>query len=1083
MTALSEYRARVERDYTSRKATEHTYRPALQRFLESLQVNVVASNEPKREACGAPDFAVTRTTVHGPMTLGYIETKHIGVALADVEKTEQIERYLQALNNFILTDYLDFRWYLSGELHRSARLGRTTQRRQLVFDPAGAEEVMNLLRDFLAHRAAPIRHPEELAQRLARLTHLVRDLIANAFTIDAASTLLKDLKTAFAEVLLPELSVAEFSDMLAQTIAYGLFAARANHTLTSPFRRQDAAREIPKTNPFLRRLFTAISGPELDDEPFVGIVDDLAQLLGDADMEAILADFGTRNDPVVDFYETFLAAYDPKARERRGVYYTPRSVVSYIVRAVDRVLRSQFGLIDGVGDTQEIKHVREDGSEERLPRVLLLDPALGSGTFLYALISLVRDEFRRQNNAGKWSGYVHDHLLPRVFGFELLMAPYAVAHLKLGLQLAALDMPSNERRDWAYEPRPDERLGIYLTNSLEQAAHKSHLLFGEYISEEANAAAEIKRDRPIMVVLGNPPYSGHSANKGKWITDLVADYKRGVPGLDKPAQAKWLQDDYVKFIRFGQWRIDRTGEGVLAYVTNHAYLDNPTFRGMRSQLLSSFGDIYILNLHGSTKRRERAPGGGPDQNVFDIQQGVAIGIFIKRSGTSTGGKLHFADLWGTRDQKYEWLLREDLATTPWTTFDPRPPLYLFVPEDAPLRVEYEQGWSIADIMSENGDPAPGIVTTHDEFAISWSRDEAEAKVKRFLATRSEGEARQLWRLCSQAQWNYDRAKKELASGGWLKEIKPILYRPFDVRWTVFNPNIAVHRRERVMRHMLDGKNLGLVTTRTVEVGRGFEHILCTRYLIQHHSVSIKEVNFLFPLYVHPSEDEISSGLYKRSDIRPNVSPRFTREIESRFGWSFINSGRGDLQSTFGPEDVFAYCYAVLHSPSYREHYRELLRRDFPRIPLTDESTLFRTLVARGHELVGLHLLESPPVKRALTRYPVPGPNLVESGYPIYLPSGAPSPDGTGAVASGRIYISKHDSKRGKRGQYFEGIVPEVWAFEIGGTRVCEKWLKDRQGRALSGTDIAHFEEIVVAIAETLRLMREIDAAITRWPML
>src|SRR5947209_5208683 len=427
-------------------------------------------------------------------------------------------------------------------------------------------------------------------------------------------------------------------------------------------------------------------------------------------MEAVLADFGRhtrREDPIVHFYETFLAQYDPKLKELRGVYYTPEPVVSYIVRSVDSLLRTHFDCPDGLADTSSVSstYIDENGETQSIssPRVLLLDPACGTGTFLYNVIEHIRENYRQSGNAGMWSGYVREHLLPRLFGFELLMAPYAVAHLKLGMQLAALDLPKEERSNWTYDFASDERLGVYLTNTLEQAFSRSKLLLGGFISDEANEAARVKQDYPVMVVLGNPPYSGHSANKGEWVTDLLHgdDGRSGkkvgnyfeVDGKSLGERnPKYLNDDYVKFIRFAQWRIEQTGYGILAFITNHGYLDNPTFRGMRQSLMQSFDEIYVLDLHGNSKKKERSPDGSKDENVFDIQQGVAIGIFVKRQGnrnTSHMATVRHADLWGVREvyekvgqgqklvgDKYYWLVENDIKTTQWTKLEPQAPFYL-----------------------------------------------------------------------------------------------------------------------------------------------------------------------------------------------------------------------------------------------------------------------------------------------------------------------------------------------------------------------------------------------------------------------
>ncbi|MCK4283234.1 MAG: N-6 DNA methylase [Candidatus Brocadiae bacterium] len=631
-------------------ATEHTHRPALKELLEALAPALTATNEPKRVECGAPDFVVSRKP--GPVTVGYVECKDVGQSLDKWEEDEQLRRYRRSLENLVLTDYAEFRWYVDGELRATARLGRVGNDGAFRLDKDGPSAVEGLLGDFLAHEAIAISSPKTLAERMARITHMIRDVIVQVFETHNPSHILSDLRKGFARVLIPDLErpekTAQFADMYAQTITYGLFAARCNHP-GGPFTRQAAAAEIPKTNPFLRKLFDVITGVDFGEEPYAPFVEDLVQVLHAADMDGILAEFGTatrRKDPVFHFYETFLATYDRKLREARGVYYTPEPVVSYLVRSVDWLLKDKFGMPLGLADSALIDYERmEEGQKVKgqCHRLLVLDPACGTGTFLYAVVDHIREWFREHNNAGLWSGYVRKHLLPRIFGFELLVAPYAVAHLKLGMQLAAMDLPEEERKEWAYDFSGDERLGIYLTNTLSKPEGISQTLPGPFriISDEANAAAEIKRDLPIMVVLGNPPYSGHSANKGAWIDNLLKkryplaggarrqSYYEVDGGPLRERNPKWLQDDYVKFIRWAQSRIDHTGAGILAFITNHGYLDNPTFRGMRQSLMETFDEIYIVDLHGSAKKREMCPDGSKDQNVFDIQQGVAICLMVK----------------------------------------------------------------------------------------------------------------------------------------------------------------------------------------------------------------------------------------------------------------------------------------------------------------------------------------------------------------------------------------------------------------------------------------------------------------------
>ncbi len=660
---LLKYLREIEEVLRAGNATEHTYRPALKELLEAVAKKITATNEPRREKCGAPDYVISSDTRHGPFTIGYVEAKDVGKRLDEVERSEQLTRYRAFLPNLILTDYLEFRWYVEGVPRGAARLARVGKAGKLERDKDGSENVRQLLRAFLEREAASIGTPQELAQRLARLTHMIRDIIIAAIEGGHASNTLRDLRKAFAQTLIPDLEqpekIADFADMYAQTIAYGLFAARCNHRGPTPFRRLGAAAEIPKTNPFLRKLFETITGADLDEEPYAGFVDDVATLLAHADMGSVLEHFGKRTrrqDPVVHFYETFLAAYDPKLRQARGVYYTPEPVVSYIVSSVDHILKTRFGCEQGLADTSVCQYKREGRNGQRVkqttPRVLILDPACGTGTFLYAVVDHIREQFMARGDAGMWSGYVKKHLLPRLFGFELLMAPYAVAHFKLGMQLAGQDLPSDAlRKKWAYDfaGGKKDRLKVYLTNTLEGIERAIPDLFGWYkiISDEANSAREIKRDLPIMVVMGNPPYTGHSANQswrienGKrlptFIGKLIRDYHSvdGHPlGERNP---KWLQDDYVKFIRWGSWRIERSGAGILAFITNHGYLDNPTFRGMRQRLMKTFDEIYIMNLHGNTKKRECVPedvqqslGISPkDGNVFDIQQGVAICLMVK----------------------------------------------------------------------------------------------------------------------------------------------------------------------------------------------------------------------------------------------------------------------------------------------------------------------------------------------------------------------------------------------------------------------------------------------------------------------
>ena len=1087
---------RTFRDYTRAlqdsldhgDATEHTHRPALKTLLEAAYPGVVATNEPSRIECGAPDLAISRNGV----TVGYVEAKALGVSLDEIERDsrranpatlngKQLKRYTQSLPNLALTNYTEFRWYVDGERLSIARLADEDGGGRLSADRAGISETDEMLTAFMERSPELVSSPQDLALRMARLTHMIRGIVETGFARGEVSQDLRDLYEASKNALVPDLDASDFADMFAQTLAYGLFAARVNHP-AGDFRRQDAAYHIPQTNPFVRQLFSVIVGPSLDNEPFVSFVDDLVSLLDGADMDAILSNFGSRDalqDPIMHFYETFLAAYDPAERERRGVYYTPEPVVSYIVRSVDHLLRQRLDCPDGLADYsmtgyKTLEYDERDKEDKTVARqahrVLILDPACGTGSFLYAVIDHIRGRYREGGNAGMWDGYVREHLLKRIFGFELLMAPYTMAHLKLGMQLAALDVPEEHRADWAYEFGAGERLGIYLTNALDRVEIQQHQP-GPYrvIAEEANSATEIKRDLPIMVVLGNPPYSGHSANASRrdgkltWIGELIENYKRVRDRMLGERNPKWLQDDYVKFIRFGQWRIQQTGAGILAFITNNGYLDNPTFRGMRQQLMDTFTDIYLLDLHGNAKKKERAPDGGPDQNVFDIQQGVSIALFVKQPDKIGPATVHHADLYGTREAKYATLSASDVSTTEWELLEPRSPRYMFKPWDNELEDEYEQWPKITEVMPVN---SVGVVTGQDKVAIRWSRDE-------------------MIRVARDLPFPADEGMDD-------KLVTQVLYRPFDMRYTYYSGSVITRRREEVMRHMLAGENLGLMFMRQVAVNDTYSHFGLSRYIVDNRSFySNRGIMSFAPLYTYTPErgipensEDAQSRLNEPVKREHNLSSAFIESLEESLGLRFVEDGRGDLYKTFGPDDALHYIYAVFHSTAYRKRYDQFLRADFPRVPITGDVDLFRALAGLGCNLAGVHLMESPVPNGALVSYPVTGDNVVERAHPKYFAPGDTLTGEDAPIERGRVYISANGRGRrhDKRGQYFEGIAPEVWESRIGGYQPLHKWLSDRKGRELTFGDVEHYKRIVAALETTAHLVDDVDAAIadTNW---
>ncbi|HKW64363.1 MAG TPA: type ISP restriction/modification enzyme [Candidatus Acidoferrum sp.] len=1073
---VAQYLSEIQHNLSSGIAREQTYRPALKDLIEALDSSIDAFNDPKHIEVGAPDFTIRRKGHATGFPVGWIETKDVGDDLDKTEKSEQLQRYF-GLHNLILTDYLEFRWYVDGKLRLDARLASVSGGKRLRREPKGDPGLLALLHEFLAYSLATLYTPKDLAQRMAKLAHIIRDLLLRALETEPVSGRLHNQFEAFRETLIPDLKPDQFSDMYAQTIAYGLFAARCQTLASSrDFSRAAAADLIPRTNPFLRRLFREIAF-ELDPrvQPFV---DDLVALLRHAEIRRVMEDFGkrtAREDPVVHFYEDFLQEYDSKVREMRGVYYTPEPIVSYIVRSVDHLLKTKFDKPLGLADKD----------------VLILDPACGTGTFLYYVIRHIYDAIVAGGQRGQWNSYVSENLLKRVFGFELLMAPYAVAHLKLGLLLQEL----------GYKFESEERLGIYLTNTLEEAVKKAQqvLAFADYISAEGEAANSIKREKKIMVVLGNPPYSGHSANRSwemipdpktkkpkkvlTFIGRLMQDYYQvdGRPLGEK--NPKWLQDDYVKFIRFGQWRIDLTGYGILAFITNHGYLDNPTFRGMRQQLMHTFSEIGILDLHGNAKKKETAPDGSKDENVFDIQQGVAIGICLKEPNTTNVPQVQRADLWGEREAKYRTLFEIDIRTTKWERLFPQPPAYLYVPQSTELLNEYEQGWKVSDMFPVN---SVGIVSARDGLAVGWTREELWKVVQDF-ANISADEAREKYDLGPDAQdWKVKDAQQDvLKSGPKRNLLVPILYRPFDTRFTYYtgeSRGFICRPRAEVMPHMLQARNVGLLWTRPMSPTYRFS-VLATRSPIDQCAVGNKTagagISYLAPLYLStptetqkPSQgrllpDELESAHEHGKDGKPNLDRHILSQMERRLELKFVPHRSDNLKESFGPESLLNYCYAVFHSPTYSKRYAEFLSKDVPRLPLTSDRRLFTALAAKGEELISLHLMESHKLDSYVTQYEKLGDHIVERVTYI-------EPNSKAGIKSGRVYINS--------GQFFEGVPKEVWEFQIGGYQVCEKWLKDRKGRKLSSDDIDHFQRITVAVFETIRIMHEIDDLIPGWPL-
>lgn len=1066
---IKQYIKNIGERYRLGYSTEHTFRGDLQLLIENLVQKIHATNEPKRQKFGAPDYILT----YKEIPVGYIEAKDLGDGdLVGKKKTgnkEQFDRYKVSLNNLIFTDYLDFYFYRDGNLISSIAIGEITPEGVRPI-PDNFTDFEKAIKEFCSYTGQEIQSSKKLAQIMAGKARLLADVIKRVLESDEDTLNYNSLKAqmlAFKEYLIHDIDPKSFGDIFSQTIVYGMFAARLNDSSLNNFSRQEAAELIPRTNPFLRRLFQHIAGPEIDDR-IRWIVDDLALIFGSSDLNEILKDYGKSTkseDPIIHFYETFLSEYDPKLRKSRGVWYTPQPVVQFIVRAVDDILKEEFNLPMGLADTSTTKvkikdvtkatadrrsKVKDIEREEEVHRVQILDPATGTGTFLDEAVKYIYKSFEGQQ--GLWNEYVEKHLLPRLNGFELLMASYAMAHLKMGIVL----------KETGFTENTEKRLRIYLTNSLEEHHPDTGTLWANWLSSEANEANRVKRDTPVMVVIGNPPYSGESANKGKWIMGLMEDYKKEPGGEEKLKERnpKWINDDYVKFIRYGQHYIEKNGSGVLAYINPHGYLDNPTFRGMRWNLLKTFDKIYTIDLHGNTKKRETAPDGSKDENVFDIMQGVSINLFVKTGKKKIDelGKVFHHDLYGMREFKYDFLSTYSLKDVDFEEVKNIAPNYFFINKNFEEQEFYEQGFSVNELFPVN---SVGIVTSRDKFVIDEKRDILINRIKDFFNL-SKDDIQRKYGLKENKSWKIEQVKakaKKLSE----KYISAIAYRPFDNRCLYYDDNMIERSRGEIMKHFIKEDNLGLV------IGRQGQVVGSMKWNLSFITKSMSDFNLfyrgggmLFPIYVYSNETTIDQRPHRTPNLNMDIVSKLCEILQMQFvaektegNVCFANNNdelQDEYKEVFAPIDILDYIYAVLHSPTYRDRYKEFLKIDFPRVPYPKDKGTFWQLVKLGSEIRQTHLMESQLLNSFIKDYPFvgDGDNVVEKLDYI----------------DGKVYINSI--------QYFEGVPQIVWELFIGGYQPAQKWLKDRRGNKLEYDDIMHYKRIIVALRETERLMMEID---------
>ncbi len=1023
---LETYIQSISSKFSHEETSEYGYRTDFEILLKNIFESIKVSrfdNDPKAKAGNKPDFVVIKDDV----PLLYIETKDIGVSLYKVEKSEQMGRYF-GYANLVLTDYLEFRFYRNGLPYgEPIKIGSYDIKNRLIYPtPENYELLAKTLLEFTQNYKEPIKSGKHLAKIMAGKARRIRDNIRQFLVteLDKGTELVK-LYNSIKKYLVHDLTAESFADMYAQTLVYGLFIARFNDTTKDNFTRNEARDLIPNSNPFLRSFFDHIVGIDFDTR-LKFIVDELCEVFSHSNIEDLLKQFSDEDlwgkthkkpDPVIYFYEDFLKEYDPILRKKMGAYYTPEPVVQFIVRAVDNILKKDFKLPKGLGDTSK--------TPEGLHKVQILDPATGTGTFISAVIRSIYKPFKANKQEAAWPSYVQNELLPRIFGFEIMMAPYTIAHLKLSLAF----------KETGFKYFNSKRLGIYLTNSLEGEGAQQNLFPGvglsESIAKESIEASKIKNEKPIMIVIGNPPYSGISSNETKYANGLVERYKVEPGGKQKLQERKhWLNDDYVKFIAMAESMIEKNGDGIIGMITNNGYLDNPTFRGMRWHLAKTFDKIYILDLHGNAKKKETTLNGNKDENVFNIMQGVGLILAVKinkKKDSELGEVLH-SEIYGTRKTKFE-----ELEKIPkWGEINLDAKMFYFVPKNNQGKDEYDKGFKINELFHQS---TTGVITAKDHLVIDSSASELANRMRffadiqysdteirnKFFSNKKPGK----YMAGDSRGWKLPLARKKLLNEEIVKNIKIIEYRPFDRRYVYYSPTMVDWGRFSFAEHYKD-KNLTLGFARSQKDG-GFSAVFATVYMMEAKCTERSVQSSFAPLYLHNEDDK--------------KVPNLDNEIVTR-----IKHVVGDII----PENIFDYVYAVLYSPSYRERYREFLKIDFPRVPYPKDKKTFEQLVKFGKELRELHLMESPKLDNLITTFNVEGSNIVEKVE----------------YKNRDVYINKS--------QYFGGVSEVAWNFYIGGYQPAQKWLKDRKGRELTSDDIEHYQKVIVALVETDKIMKEID---------
>ncbi|HBK1841253.1 TPA: DNA methyltransferase [Campylobacter jejuni] len=1068
---------------------EHTHRTALQNLLQAIKDNQDKQNkisikqEPNndKEGRGAPDFLITKDF----LTLGYIENKRVNANLDNIIKSDQILKYTKLSPNIILTDYLRFILLSLNDKNEiiickevkicSLDEIKSVIKNQSLLD-AKTQELNELFSIFFSKIPNPINSALDFANHLSLRTRILKDELLSSIE----NEILLSLFNTFKETLYKELSYEEFCDSFAQTLTYSLFLAKLNNDTAKEIDLNNAKKFIPKSFPLIRSMSGFLDDSFENLENIKWLLEEIINIINHIDITSIIKELNktgekdlfnrptilsTHKDPYLHFYETFLASYDPKLREVRGVYYTPAPVVIFIINAIDEILKQDFNHKKGLSEALD-------------KNITLLDFATGTGTFLLEAFRKALEPISKNS-----VNYNPKALIDKFCGFEFLIAPYTIAHLKISQSFKEeFNSPLND----------DESLKIALTNtlyfkSISKEQNDQNTLFTLIdLTKEFKKAQKIKEEQ-ILIITGNPPYSGASSNKGLYEDEIKISYglepskanlskeqkkyinlyfqektKQNTKTfkaiyekhkLENEKNTKWLLDDYVKFIRFAQSKIDSQESGIFAFISNNSFLDNPTFRGMRYSLMQSFDKIYILNLHGDVNKKEKAPDGSKDDNVFDIKQGVSINIFIKQNSKAKNTNIYYHDLYGKRKDKYEFLYENDLNSIKWTLVKNNEPFYLFLPQNNDLLEEYNKGVSVKDMFMLSG---VGICSKRDNIVFHNNKENLMQLLKD-LNTKTKDELYKIYDIGEDSRdWKLDSAIKAVNKNCDNLEnfIKKCHYRPFDKKWTYYIENskaFMAYPVYDIFEHFLENENIGLNVSRQSKLNGGWQYAFITNSLVDLSLMGGGNTGagYIFPLYLYPT---IRSKKFLKKE-NPNFNEEnFTSKIEN-FKESFRTFIDELYKEKFSPEDILGYIYAVLFHKIYREKYLDFLKIDFPKIPFTKDKNTFKNLSKLGLKLINLHLLKNDEldfnVGEALFK------DIKNKNFKIQ-----------------KIKYNKDVKELFiNESLYFNKVSPEIYEFKIGGYAVLDKYLKSHKEEDI---DHKHFTLIIQTLDETLKIQDEIS---------